>query len=365
MPMSSTWGESVKISIFGESHGEGLGVVIDGLPAGEAIDLEEVLLQMGRRAPGHDRTATPRRESDTPEILSGMLQSATTGAPLCAVIRNTNTRSGDYGNLTVRPRPGHSDYTAAIRYREHNDIRGGGHFSGRLTAGLVFAGAVCRQILARRGVEIGAHIYAIADVRDTPFDGASVSPALLRQLSQSRFSLIDPAREASMRAVVEDARLSLDSVGGIVECAVTGLPAGLGSPMFGGVENVLSSLLFGIPAVKGVEFGAGFGASSMRGSRHNDPFYYDENGAVRTRTNNAGGILGGITTGMPLIVRAAVKPTASISQQQHTVNLETGKDDLLEVKGRHDPCIVPRAVPVVEAAAALGVLNLMMEGTKL
>ena len=359
--MSSTWGESVKISIFGE----GLGVVIDGLPAGEAIDLEEVLLQMGRRAPGHDRTATPRRESDTPEILSGMLQSTTTGAPLCAVIRNTNTRSGDYGNLTVRPRPGHSDYTAAIRYREHNDIRGGGHFSGRLTAGFVFAGAVCRQILARRGVEIGAHIYAIADVRDTPFDGVSIPRELLRQLSQSRFSLIDPAREASMRAVVEDARLSLDSVGGIVECAVTGLPAGLGSPMFGGVENVLSSLLFGIPAVKGVEFGAGFGASSMRGSQHNDPFYYDENGAVRTRSNNAGGILGGISTGMPLIVRAAVKPTASISQQQHTVNLETGMDDLLEVKGRHDPCIVPRAVPVVEAAAALGVLNLMMEGTKL
>lgn len=363
--MSSTWGERVKISIFGESHGEGLGVVIDGLPAGEAVDMQEVLLQMGRRAPGQDKTATPRKESDTPEILSGMLHDTTTGAPLCAVIRNHNTRSGDYGNLVARPRPGHSDYTAAVRYQGHNDIRGGGHFSGRLTAGIVFAGAVCRQILARRGVEIGAHIYAIAGVHDAPFDKAAVPKELLLRLSRSRFALIDPKQEAPMRAAVEEARMSLDSVGGIVECAVIGLPAGLGSPMFGGVENVLSSLLFGIPAVKGVEFGAGFGACSMRGSRHNDPFYYDENGVVRTRTNHAGGILGGITTGMPLIVRAAVKPTASISQPQHTVDLETGKDTILEVRGRHDPCIVPRAVPVVEAAAALGVLNLMMEGNQL
>lgn len=363
--MSSTWGERVKISIFGESHGEGLGVVIDGLPAGEAVDMQEVLLQMGRRAPGHDKTATPRKESDTPEILSGLLQDTTTGAPLCAVIRNHNTRSGDYGNLVVRPRPGHSDYTAAVRYHRHNDIRGGGHFSGRITAGIVFAGAVCRQILLRRGVEIGAHIYAIAGIHDTPFDGVSVPQELLRRLNRSRFALIDSQQEAPMRAAVEEARMSLDSVGGIVECAVTGLPAGLGSPMFGGVENVLSSLLFGIPAVKGVEFGAGFGAASMRGSRHNDPFYYDATGVVRTRTNHAGGILGGITTGMPLIVRTAVKPTASISQPQHTVDLETGQDAILEVRGRHDPCIVPRAVPVVEAATALGVLNLMMEGNQL
>lgn len=362
--MSSNWGNLISISIFGESHGAGIGVTIDGLPAGEPIDLEEVQLQMSRRAPGHDKTATPRREEDLPEVLSGFLGGCTTGAPLCALIRNTNTRSGDYQNLSILPRPGHADYTGYVRYQGHNDIRGGGHFSGRLTAPIVFAGAVCRQILERRGIEIGAHIYSIAGIQDDPFDPVSVDAALLSRLSHSRFSLVNPQAEEPMRDAVEQARLGLDSVGGIVECAATGVPAGLGSPMFGGVENVFSSLLFGIPAVKGVEFGEGFAAAGMKGSEHNDPFRA-ENGEVRAVTNHAGGILGGITTGMPLIVRAAVKPTASISQKQDTVDLTTGQNAVLEVHGRHDPCIVPRAVPVVEAAAALALANLMAEGHKL
>lgn len=362
--MSSNWGNLIHLSIFGESHGPGIGVSLDGLPAGEAIDFEELQTQMSRRAPGHDLTATPRKEEDLPEILSGMLNGRTTGAPLCALIRNTNTRSGDYQNLSILPRPGHADYTGYVRYQGFNDIRGGGHFSGRLTAPLVFAGGICRQILKRRGIDIGAHIYAIHGIFDSPFDPVGVSGDLLHCLSHSRFSLINPDSEAPMREAVEEARLSLDSVGGIVECAAVGAPAGLGSPMFGGVENVLSSLLFGIPAVKGVEFGEGFAAAGMTGSQHNDPFRM-KNETIRTVTNHAGGILGGITTGMPIIVRAAIKPTASISQTQDTVDLVSGQNAQLQVHGRHDPCIVPRAVPVVEAAVAVALLNLMAEGNKL
>lgn len=362
--MSSNWGNPIHLSIFGESHGPGIGVTLDGLPAGEAIDLDELQIQMARRAPGHDRTATPRKEKDLPEILSGMLEGRTTGAPLCALIRNTNTRSGDYQNLSVLPRPGHADYTGYIRYQGYNDIRGGGHFSGRLTAPLVFAGAVCRQILKRRGIDIGAHIYSIRGIADQPFDPVDVDGPLLQRLSHMNFSLVNPEAELPMRDAVEQARLSLDSVGGIVECAAVGVPAGLGSPMFGGVENVLSSLLFGIPAVKGVEFGDGFAAADLTGSQHNDPFRMVD-GNVRTVTNHAGGILGGITTGMPIVLRTAIKPTASISQTQNTVDLVTGQNAELSVQGRHDPCIVPRAVPVVEAAVAVAILNLMAEGNKL
>lgn len=359
--MSSTWGEHIKISIFGESHGEAIGVTLDGLPAGEKIDLEAIALQMSRRAPGRDKASTPRKESDLPQILSGFLNGYTTGAPLCAVIYNTNTRSGDYANLSILPRPGHADYTGFVRYSGYNDIRGGGHFSGRLTAPLVFAGAVCRQILLHRGIHIGAHVYAIADVRDTPFDPVTVSGEQLDTLAGIYFSLIDGGKEKAMREKIEDARIALDSVGGIVECAVTGMPAGIGSPMFGGIENVLSSILFGIPAVKGVEFGEGFGAAGLHGSENNDVFCY-ENGTVKTKTNNCGGILGGISNGMPIIFRAAFKPTPSIAREQDTVNLTEKADAKLSIHGRHDPCIVPRAVPVVEAAAAIGILDLLYGG---
>lgn len=363
--MSSVWGNNIRISIFGESHGPAIGVTLDGLPAGEEIDLAELALQMARRAPGRDPTATPRTEADLPEILSGLYEGKTTGSPLAAVIRNTNTRSGDYTELTRYPRPGHADYTGTVRYGGHQDARGGGHFSGRLTAPLVFAGAVCRQILARRGVRIAGHIAAIGAVDDVPFDPVHVPQALLETLSRSPFALIDGAKEAAMRQEVDEARRALDSVGGVVECAAVGLPAGVGSPMFGGVENVVASLLFGIPAVKGVEFGAGFAAARMRGSEHNDAFCLDGQGNVATITNRAGGILGGITTGMPLIVRAAVKPTPSIAREQRTVDLQEGKEAPLAVRGRHDPCIVPRAVPVVESAVAVALADLMEEVHKL
>ncbi len=358
--MSSTWGSNIKLSIFGGSHTGAIGVVIDNLPPNERIDMELVREQMARRAPGRDKTATSRLEADEPEVLSGLLNGVTTGAPLAAIIKNTNTRSKDYDDLRVHPRPGHADYTAAVRYDGANDIRGGGHFSGRLTACMVFAGAVCRQILERRGVVIGAHAYSMGSVKDTPFDPVKVSAAELNGLNRGFFSVIDPAAEAEMREEIEAARLSADSIGGVIECAAVGAPAGIGSPMFGGVENVLASILYGIPAVKGVEFGAGFDVAKMRGSENNDPFAYDENGTVRTLTNNCGGILGGITTGMPIVFRIAVKPTPSIGVEQKTVDLSEKHDDTLVISGRHDPCIVPRAIPVAEAAAAIALLDMML-----
>lgn len=359
--MSSTWGERIQISIFGGSHTAAIGVNIDGLPAGEPIDWEEILAQMARRAPGQDPTATRRKEPDQPQVLCGLLDGVTTGAPLCAVIENTNQRSKDYEGLRINPRPGHADYTAYVKYGNHHDVRGGGHFSGRLTAPLVFAGAVARQILARRGILVASHVASIGEVEDLAFDPVSIPVELMKRLSGEYFPVIDPERKAEMRAVIESARMDCDSVGGTVECVVTGLPVGAGNPMFGGAENVIASLCFGIPAMKGIEFGSGFGGSRRRGSQNNDPFYYDEEGRVKTRTNHAGGIQGGITNGMPLVFRAAFKPTASIAKEQDTVNLQTGENTKLVIHGRHDPCIVPRAAAAVEAAACVSVLELLAE----
>lgn len=359
--MSSAWGENVKISIFGESHGAAIGVVIDGLPAGEKIDLDFVAAQMARRAPGRDKTATQRKESDIPEILSGIVEGHTTGTPLCAAIRNSDAHSSDYADFKRFPRPGHADFTALFRYGGNSDYRGGGHFSGRLTAPMVFAGAVCRDILSRRGVIIGAHIFEAAGIRDTGFDLAKVSSEQLTCLSQKAFPVINSEKESEIRTAIEKARLDCDSVGGIVECAAVGLPRGLGSPIFGGVENKISSIIFGIPAVKGIEFGAGFDAARLRGSQNNDEFIID-NGEVKTATNRHGGILGGITSGMPLVFRAAFKPTPSIFKEQRTVDLVEKKEATLKIKGRHDPCVVIRAVPVVESLTAVCILDLMLGG---
>lgn len=358
--MSSSWGEQVKISIFGGSHTEAIGVNIEGLPAGEAVDWPGILEQMARRAPGQDPTATTRKESDEPRVLCGLLEGVTTGAPLCAVIENTNQRSKDYSQLKILPRPGHGDYTAAVKYGGFNDVRGGGHFSGRLTAPLVFAGALARQILERRGIKVGSHVASVHGVEDARLDPVNPDPALLDRLSREYFPVIDRSAKARMRQEIEAARLNQDSVGGVIECAVTGLPVGAGGPLFGGVEGLFSSILFGIPAVKGVEFGAGFGSAELFGSENNDPFYYDGD-AVKTRTNHAGGILGGITNGMPLVFRVAVKPTPSISREQDTVNLSTRQDAKLRITGRHDPCVVPRAAPAVEAAACIAALELLAQ----
>lgn len=356
--MSSTYGDKIKISVFGESHGNGIGIVIDGLPAGVKIDMDRVLVQMARRAPGKDKTATPRLEKDFPNVLSGMLDNTLTGAPLCAVIENTNTRSGDYSNLLSCPRPGHSDYAAFVKYNGANDIKGGGHFSGRITAPIVFAGAVCRQILEQKGIKIAAHIASIGNVNDKRFNPVEIEDSLIKKLNLSAFALIDDSAEQKMRDEVEKARTSLDSVGGTIECAVTGIEAGIGDPMFDGVEGVIAKAVFGVPAIKGIEFGKGFELAKLRGSQSNDPFRYKD-GKVVTETNNMGGILGGITNGMPVIFRAAVKPTPSISQKQKTVDLQKKENAELEIHGRHDPCIVPRAVPVIEAVTAIAIINMM------
>lgn len=358
--MSSNWGKHLEISIFGESHGGGIGVTMGGVPAGIAIDEEALLAFLARRAPGKDASSTPRKESDTPETLSGIYQGKTTGAPICAVIRNSDTRSGDYTRMTGLLRPGHADYTAFLRYAGCQDPRGGGHFSGRLTAPLCYAGAIAKQILQTKGITVGAHIASVGDVCDRPFDAVDISPEQLRALAQG-FPVLDAEAGVRQRALIEQARLDCDSVGGVVECAAVGLPGGIGSPMFDGIENRLASILFGIPAVKGVEFGAGFAASRMRGSENNDPFYIQD-GAVKTRTNHAGGILGGITTGMPVLVRAALKPTPSIAKEQDTVDYLEGTQARLSIQGRHDPCVVVRAVPVVESAVAIGLLDCILEG---
>ena len=358
--MSSVMGHNLKVSVFGQSHAPAIGVCVDGLPAGEKIDLEELGRFLKRRAPGRDSTSTPRKEGDEPELLCGLVEGVTCGAPLAAVIRNGDTRSRDYDNLRDVPRPGHADFTAQVKYGGFQDAAGGGHFSGRLTAPLCIAGGIALQILARRGVRVAAHIRSVADVEDRPFDPLGEEAAVLDRLARAPFPTLEDKAGERMRRAILEAREAGDSVGGVVECIAQGLPAGLGGPLFGGMEGRLAAALFGIPAVKGVEFGAGFGAARMRGSEHNDPFAA-EGGGVRTRTNHAGGILGGITDGMPLLFRAAFKPTPSIAREQDSVSLSRLEGTKLTVHGRHDPCVVPRAVPVVEAAAALVLLDALLD----
>jgi chorismate synthase len=357
--VSSSYGDRVRISIFGQSHGEAIGVTIDGLPAGEAVDLAVLAAFLQRRAPGRSSYATPRREADLPEILSGLVDGYTCGAPLCAVIRNTNTRSGDYAQLADLPRPGHADYPAAVKHGGYNDVRGGGHFSARLTAPLCIAGGILIQLLARRGVEIGGHIASVAGVQDSRFDPVNVTSAQLHLAGEKAFPVLDDAAGETMKARITTAAAEKDSVGGTVECGVLGLPVGLGEPVFDGLENELAKVIFAIPAVKGIEFGAGFAAAALRGSQNNDP-YAVRDGKVVTLTNNHGGILGGLTSGMPLLFRAAFKPTPSIAREQQTVSLSRMEETALSVTGRHDPCVVPRAVPCVEAAAAIAIANLLL-----
>lgn len=356
----NTLGNKLKVTVFGQSHAPAIGCVIDGLPAGFAPDMDRVAAFMARRAPGQNAWSTPRKESDAPEILSGLVDGRTCGAPVSMVIHNSDQHSRDYSGLKRTPRPSHADYTAMIKYGDDYDIRGGGQFSGRLTAPLCFAGALAIQLLEREGIAVAAHIDQIAGVCDTPPDFARVSRADLDALLQKPFPVFSDEAGIAMRQAIEKARMDCDSVGGVIRCFALGLPAGLGEPMFGGVENRLAAALFGIPAVRGVSFGTGFAAASMRGSEHNDPFIMDGD-RVSARTNHAGGVLGGITTGMPLVVNIGIKPTASIAKEQDTVDLEKRENARLIIHGRHDPCIVPRAVPVVEAVTALTLLDMLLE----
>ena len=352
--MSSSFNGNIKFTIFGQSHSPAVGVTVEGLPAGFEPDMSELARFMQRRAPGRNEFSTPRSEADVPEFISGLFDGRLCGTPLTAIIKNTNTRSGDYSELKYKPRPGHADFTAGERYNNAQDYTGGGHFSGRLTAPLCIVGGLCLQLLRAEGISVVTRIAELGGVADK---GEICSTA------DKPFPVVNDECGEKMKAAILSAKAEGDSVGGIIECAVSGCPAGIGDPMFGGMENRISSLVFGIPAVKGIEFGAGFDAAKMLGSENNDPFAV-ENGNIITKTNNCGGILGGITTGMPIVFRAAVKPTPSIAREQDTVDLRTMENTKLTVHGRHDPCIVPRAVPCIEAAAAIAVYDALLEKRK-
>lgn len=414
--MKSSFGKNIKVSIWGGSHEPAIGVDIEGIPIGTEINMKELAAFLKRRAPGNNPFATKRKEADVPIPVSGLAACASntttstsdkpsnksgrmdTGAPrggsaiksatelangsanptgnlagksadyaltvsancISLEIRNTDTRSQDYKALRTIPRPGHADYTARLRYGNALNMAGGGPFSARMTAPLCIAGGIALQILQKHGIHIGAHIYSIADAKDTPFDPVTTDIELLEQLKTKELAVISDTATARMQETIANAQQNGDSVGGIVEGCVLGLSGGIGGAMYDGLESTLAPIFFGIPAVKGVEFGAGFGATLLKGSENNDPFYYD-GGRIKTRTNHHGGILGGITTGMPLITRLAFKPTPSISRQQDSVDLEKCENTKLVIKGRHDPCVVVRAVPIAEAALALGILDCMME----
>lgn len=349
----------MRYSIFGESHGPAIGVVLEQVPPGLVLDREAISKEMARRAPGKSPLSTARKEADVPEILSGVFDGKTTGTPLCAIIHNSDHHSKDYAKTRFLARPSHGDYTGFVRYQGCNDYRGGGHFSGRLTAPLVFAGAVAKQLLAQRGITVGAHISQIGTVKDKSFADTQLTPTLFQTLSEKAFPTVDDQAGAAMQAEILQAREELDSIGGAIQCAVLGLPVGVGSPDLGcNVEGVLAQHLFAVPAVKGISFGAGFAFASMRGSAANDPFYMD-GGQVKTRTNHSGGVNGGISNGMPILFQVAIRPTPSIGQEQNTINFSTMEDAKLTIQGRHDPCIVHRAVPVIEAAAALAICELL------
>lgn len=357
--MSSSWGTNIELSIFGESHGKAIGIVIGHLPAGISLDMDEIKKNMRRRAPGQNKMSTARKEADEVHIMSGVIDNVTTGAPLCAMIYNSDQHSKDYSLLKECMRPGHSDYPAFVKYKGYNDVRGGGHFSGRITAPIVFAGSVAKQILKQKGIVVGAHIQSIKDVEDSRFP-LDMSEKDMEKMLENQYPTLNQDVFAKMQDVIEEARMNQDSVGGKIECMVLNVPAGLGNPFFDSIESHLSPLLFSIPAVKSVSFGLGEEVTRLYGHQANDAYYYDGD-QVKTKTNHNGGIIGGISNGMPIVLTVGIKPTPSISQKQETINVKTRENTELEITGRHDPCIVPRAVVVVESMVALGILDMMNE----
>lgn len=358
--MSSIWGNNIKVALFGESHGAAIGVTIDGLPPGVVLDLDEIRFEMARRAPGRSETSTPRNESDEFEILSGYFKDRTTGTPLSIMIKNSDKRSRDYEATKNLARPGQADFTGRIRYNGFNDYRGGGHFSGRITAPLVFAGSVAKQILRKRNMFIGSHIQSIGHIDEDSFMNMDINAEMFDELRNMRLPVINEDKGREMEEHILKAKDEEDSVGGILELGILNPLPGMGSPFFQSIESRLSHMMFSIPAVKGIEFGAGFGITRMKGSEANDSPYYD-NGVVKTYSNNNGGIIGGISSGMPIIFRVAIKPTASISQKQKTIDMENEENTEINIVGRHDPTIIVRAVPVLEAATALVMLDLVLE----
>ena len=358
--MSTHYGKNIDLEIYGGSHDEHIGVIIRGLPIGTKIDQDKLLAFMARRRPGQNELSTARREPDVPVFIEGVSDGIITGQTVHAVIHNTNQKSQDYKALSCIPRPSHADYAAIMKYGKEVDLRGGGHFSGRLTAPLCIAGAICLQLLEERGIHIGAHLYSVGNANDIAFNGVNLSKEELYAISKSDFPVIDSECGEKMKKEILDARSQGDSVGAVIECAAIGLPTGLGEHMFSGVENRISSIVFGIPAVKGIEFGNGFECAKKRGSQNNDAFYTDGQN-VYTKTNNCGGILGGMTNGMPLIFRAAMKPTPSIFCEQDSVDMNTMTNVKLSIAGRHDPCVAVRAIPVFESATAIAIFDMILD----
>lgn len=359
--MTATFGNKIKFTIFGESHGLAIGCVIDGIPPGVALNLEGIRKEMQRRAPGKSKLATARQEKDAFIIQSGFFEGKTTGTPMCVLIPNSDQHSGDYSKLQNVMRPGHADYSGKIKYKGFNDYRGGGHFSGRLTAPLVFLGAAAKQILAQRDIYVGAHIASIGNVQDKMFNPLGETAVFLTGIAQKTFPVIDDGAGEDMKQLIWAAKQKCDSVGGVIECMAINMPAGVGEPFFDSLESRLAHALFSVPAVKGIEFGKGFALAQMLGSEANDQMYYDD-GVVKTYTNNNGGITGGITNSMPVLFRVAVKPTPSIAKVQKTVDLSSKTNTELVINGRHDPCIVQRAVPVIEGVAAWVLLDMLLAG---
>lgn len=356
--LSGMWGNNIKISIFGESHGSAIGINVDNLPSGFTLDMKEVTSEMKRRSPGNNNLSTLRKEDDEPEILSGYFEGKTTGTPLCAIIRNKDNKSKDYSKIKDVMRPGHGDYPGFVKYSGFNDYRGGGHFSGRITAPMVFAGSICKQILRKEKIEIVSHIQSIGEIKDKSFLDCDLDEELINSLKYGEFPLINKNLEDKMKNKILNAKKEGDSVGGVIECIILGVESGIGSPFFDSVESTLAHLMFSVPAVKGIEFGRGFNITEMKGSKANDEYYLDEK-KIKTKTNNNGGISGGITNGMPIIFRVAIKPTPSIYKEQGTVDIRTMEETTLKIEGRHDPCIVQRALPVIEGVSAIGILDLI------
>ncbi len=354
--MSSEIGNKIKVSIFGESHGPAIGAVIDNLPAGEKIDMDELLSFMKRRQGGNNPYSTPRKEDDIPEFISGIKDGFTTGAPLCLLIKNNNTKSSDY-KVDI-PRPGHADYTSYIKYGGFSDLQGGGHFSGRLTAPICAAGGILIQILKRRGINIISHLSSVKDICDAPINYLSYDKEQ-EKVKISSFPAFDEEVAKEMQNIILSAKEDGDSVGGCVECGIYGVPAGVGNPIFDGIENRISASIFALGGVRGIEFGLGFEASKISGSENNDEFYI-ENDEIKTKTNNHGGVLGGISSGMPIIFKTAFKPTPSISKNQSSVSFSEKKNLCLSTNGRHDPCIAVRAVVCVEAVAAIAISDFLL-----
>ncbi len=358
--MSSIWGNTVKLSIFGESHSRAIGGVLDNLPAGIDVDMEEIAFELKRRQTGSSALATARKEPDIPEILSGVVNGKTTGTPLAFVIYNSDQHSNDYDNLKTTARPSHADYTGFLRYKGFNDHRGGGHFSGRLTAPLVFAGAIAKSALKQKGIYTVSRIKSIMDIEDNPWDLSSMTMEKASEMKELIIPTVDKAVREKMEERVLNLKSELDSAGGVIECAIMNMENGIGNPIFDAFEARLASLIFSIPATKGLEFGRGFDVTRLRGSEANDPLFTDgEN--IYTKTNNDGGINGGITNGMPIVFRTAIKPTASISREQDSVNFVNKTNEKLVIKGRHDACICVRAVSVIDAAAALCAFDYLVE----